>query len=393
MSLIRQRRLRSGLLWLHRWLGFGLAAVLLIVGLSGSVLVFYPNLDRGLNPELNQVFACAPIAPEQALLRLQQQLPERVGSWRLEMPLATGLPYNARFMKPVETAGEGFAPMLVWLNPCNGEVLRTAFWGHTLMTWTYNLHYQLLAGSNGVLLLAIVALLALLMTVIGLLLWWPSGHWRKALRWRTSAHPAVSAWQRHVLVGFYSLPLWLLLLVTGLMLEKPDWFAPLIQQWSATRPLPMLTAHSVMDHSVLEPGSRVVLQPVSANQVLEQAYKRFPAAEVRWLESPADMMAPWQVRLYQDGEPSRRFPQTRVWIDPFSGQLLASRDPFEDTAGDTLLRWLYPLHSGEALGLFGRWLVLLTGLLPLWMLYSGWQRFWIKRQSRRASHYRSLRKD
>ncbi|MFZ3013608.1 MAG: PepSY-associated TM helix domain-containing protein, partial [Nitrospira sp.] len=39
-------------LWvkIHRWAGLAMAGVLVIVGLTGSLLAFYPELQRLLNP-------------------------------------------------------------------------------------------------------------------------------------------------------------------------------------------------------------------------------------------------------------------------------------------------------------------------------------------------------
>lgn len=375
------RYVRAFWLWLHRWLGFALGLPLLVVGLSGSILVFYPTLDRLLDSRIATVTGCEILPPERILEGLQQQLPERIGSWRLEMPMEPGLPYNARFMNPIETRGAGFAPLLVWIQPCSGDVLRQGFWGQTLMTWIYNLHYQLLLGATGSSLVAWGGLVTLLLTLVGLWLWWPKAwwrgaSWRKALQWRQAAHPAVSSWQRHVLVGFYSLPLWLLLVITGVLLDAPGWYNSLANRLSPLPPYVMY--HSVLDGS--QPAMSVT--PVTTTDAIRIARQQFPQAELRWLETPADMLGVYQMRLYQDGEPGRRFPQTRLVIDQYSGKVLMRHDPFEDNAGATVQRWLHPLHSGEAFGLIGRWLVLLCGLLPVWMLWTGTQRWYIKRQAR-----------
>jgi uncharacterized iron-regulated membrane protein len=41
MALLRGSRARSLWLRLHRWLGLGLGAVFVLLGLTGSLLVFY----------------------------------------------------------------------------------------------------------------------------------------------------------------------------------------------------------------------------------------------------------------------------------------------------------------------------------------------------------------
>lgn len=47
--------------------------------------------------------------------------------------------------------------------------------------------------------------------------------------------------------------------------------------------------------------------------------------------------------------------------------------------------WLHPLHNGEALGLFGRWVACLAGLLPGLLFVTGCLRWCHKRRVRRAT--------
>jgi uncharacterized iron-regulated membrane protein len=87
------------------------------------------------------------------------------------------------------------------------------------------------------------------------------------------------------------------------------------------------------------------------------------------------------IRMYRPGEPGFRFPRTRVWIDQYDGRVLASRDGRNRTAGDALLGWLHPLHNGEAFGLAGRLIVLLSGLALTLLFVTGILRW---RQKARA---------
>jgi uncharacterized iron-regulated membrane protein len=50
-----RRRRRAGWRWLHLWLGLSLGLPLALIGLSGSVLVFWQELDAALNPGLFRV--------------------------------------------------------------------------------------------------------------------------------------------------------------------------------------------------------------------------------------------------------------------------------------------------------------------------------------------------
>ena len=73
-----------------------------------------------------------------------------------------------------------------------------------------------------------------------------------------------------------------------------------------------------------------------------------------------------------------------VWVDRYSGAVLATADPLTAGGGDTLINWLHPLHSGEAFGLTGRIVVALAGLLCPLLLLTGGRRWLQKRTAARA---------
>jgi len=377
--------LRKGLLALHRWLGLGLGILFALAALSGSLLVFYGEIDRGLNPGLRVSSAGGtPFSLDQVLARLHRAEPQRAGRWRLEMPLAPDQPLSARYYRPEETRDCAFAPLLVTVDPATLAVTSRRFWGGTVMTWIYDLHYTLLLDRSGRQALGVLALLWLLGLVSGVVLWWPAKGRRLAAlkpKWRAGAPRRV--YDLHVLGGIYGLPVLLVVAVSGLLLEVPDWFAPAIAKvspptpWYQPEPLPAGAA-------VIGPDAAVAI-----------ARRSFPQAVLRWVETPAADYGAYRVNFHQPAEPSRRFPRTNVWIDARSGAVLAIRDPAANSAGDSLLDWLHPLHNGEAFGLAGRLLVLLIGLLPPLLLVSGLWRWRQKNRARRVAEVlqqgRSLR--
>jgi uncharacterized iron-regulated membrane protein len=121
---------------------------------------------------------------------------------------------------------------------------------------------------------------------------------------------------------------------------------------------------------------------ITADQAVSAALVVFPTAKLRWIEAPITLEDVYVLRLQQPDEPSQRFPKTFVWIDQFSGEVLASRDALKQSSADVFFDWLHPLHNGEAFGLAGRLFAFLTGCLPVALLLTGWIRW---RQKRKAS--------
>lgn len=378
---IAGRRLNWRRLWLtmHLYLGLSLGLVFVMAGITGSLLVFYVELDEQLNPAL-QISAETANQPLQSYANivhaLQHAHPQRQGAWRLEMPRHNQAMLTARYYKPTETAHLHFAPILVSVNPYTATVISSRFWGETVMTWLYDLHYTLLLDMTGKTIMAIIGGLLLVSLMTGLYLWWPSpGKWRTALTIKRGSSPQRLVYDLHKINGVYALGFLLLLLLTGILLELPDFFNPLISRISPLHQNP--TPQSI---------NHVGQQPINADQAVAIAQQRYPNATLRWLETPADPQGSYRIWLYQHGEPSERFPKTIVWVDQYSGQILTTRAPINQSAGDTFITWLHPLHSGEIAGLTGRWLIFFSGWIPLILYITG---FWRWQQKRLASKQKS----
>lgn len=366
-SPLNRQQWRSFWLTAHLYLGLSLGLVFVLVGLTGSLLVFYVEIDEWLNPALS-IAAPATTPPKtyEALLQaLQTQHPERTGAWRLEIPRHTTAPLTARYYKPVETAHLHFAPLMVSVNPYTAEITSSRFWGKYLMTWIYDLHYTLLLDVTGKTIMGIIGGVLLVGLSTGLYLWWPTPNkWRTALTFKPAASKPRFIYDLHKLNGVYSFIILLLLILSGVLLELPDFFNPGIARLS---PLyePKNTASA--------PQAGMARIPV--DQAVKVATQAFPRALLRWIETPRDAIGSYRIMLYQQGEPSQRFPKTTLWIDQYSGAILSVRNPAEHSAGDNFLSWLHPLHSGEIAGMLGRWLVLISGFVPLVLYVTGFMRW------------------
>lgn len=378
-------KLRRFWLQLHLYLGLSVGALFVLLGLTGSLLVFYTTLDNLALPAVSSHSPAQPVSPQAILDKLRADFPTRTAGWRIELPLHAGDPVLARYLKPAETRQQHFAPLMVTLDPHTLQVTSQRLWGDTVMTWLYDLHYTLLLDLDGKTVLAIVSLMLLVSLASGIYLWWPQAqkqsqnegaarNWRKAFAYRRNAHLYKRIYDWHKLAGVYGLVLLLTLVLSGLMLEKPSWFEGWIGAKHGLQH--MGSAATPPEHDLAVPAAAL-----SLDQMAKIALAQFPGSRLRWIYTPDSAQGQYQFRLYQAGEPGLRFPKTTVQFDP-QGGLLGKHDYFADSAGDKLLNWLHPLHNGEAFGLMGRWLVLLSGLLPLLLFVTGWLRW---RQKRRAA--------
>ncbi|MEO0317399.1 MAG: hypothetical protein RL404_1076 [Pseudomonadota bacterium] len=370
-----RRSLRRHFLTVHLYFGIVLGSLFALIGLTGSFLVFYPEIQKALNPKLaissNEI---PEIRYQQVFEQLRHQYPQRAGKWRIEAPRSAQQPLFARYLKPEEKDPSRFAPLVVALDPSTLEILHSSFWGDDLVTWVYDLHYSLLLGPAGKRVVSGLGLALFLVLVLGLYLWWPRGRNRlqKSLP-KIRDGSIKGTYDLHTYSGAYGFLLLAVLIVTGIGLATPEWVAPVIAPVSARAPVPVIESSP--------PESEAVR--IGADRAIAIALTRFPNARLRWVEAPASAMDTYFLRLKQDGEPSDRFPKTYIWIDQFSGEVLAVRDPMHVPAADVFFDWLHPLHNGEAFGQGGRIAALLFGLLPAFLFFTGLRRW---RQKQGSAH-------
>ena len=364
-------------IWLsiHLYLGLSIGTVLVLLGLTGSILVFYLDIDQFINPQMQPTSIPYEMPAQQDILdALQQAHPTRQNPWRIEQPIHADWPIMARYYTPVESVGKNFAPLMLTVDPVTLEVTSSRLWGDYAMTWIYDLHYSLLLEKPGKIIIGIIGLISLISFISGIWLWWPG--WsglKQALKPQLRSGKARLNYDLHVLSGSYGLVFLLILSLTGAALALPDETAMLVKPVSDLSRSPKIA----LNHS--ENASRI-----TADKAVEIARQQFPQAELRWVETPGlNNQKAWRIAMYQQGEPSRRFPRTQVWIEPINGEILALRDTKQDTGGDVLMHWLHPLHNGEVFGMTGRILVFIAGLLPLILFVTGLIRWLQKRRARR----------
>lgn len=382
LHVTTRSQLKGRHLWvrLHRWLGLVAACWLVLLGLSGSLLAFYPEIDRALNPDWATPQASGPDAPMQQVLdRARAAMPDRF----LHSVFPANGPQDVHHVWFTPSAQDQGRMWEVLVDPVTTDVLgqreavpTLGLSRRDLVNTVYTLHYNLLLGEAGSTLAGFVGLAALLSAISGLVLWWPRGGrtWRAQLGFKPGAAGVRRHFDLHRAAGSYGwLPL-VVVLFTGVTLTFPTQTEWLLGLGSGSAP----PAPPGLPAGPLDPR-------VDADAVLARAVAHFPAARVRCLWLPQAAGPAWLVTLVEPQGVGLAGGRGELWVHPFDGSVLALHRHADASPVQAYQSWELPLHNGSALGLPGRLLVCVLGLLPLCLAVTGLVIWWHKRRGRLAA--------
>lgn len=355
---------------MHLWLGLGLGALFAVLGLTGSALVFYVEIDAAIHREARSETSL--VGPtwnspvwDRALATAQALYPGPQGKWSFEVT-GKGGPIPARYYPPSPHEGHHSEREMLWFSADGSTIVRSDPWGSYLMSWLYELHMHLLAGETGRLIVGWSGFAILILLASGIIIWWPRGRWRKALTFKRKAALIRRLRDIHKLSGLWSLVFLFLLAGTGAFLALPDIKAKLL---AATIAAPQIVP---APRSTTASGEQV---PISV--ALAAAHQALPDARLTFIDVPDGGDEPIRLRVQVPGDPHARFPGSFVFVDQYSGRVLAVHDLRSGNSASAVDAWVRPIHDGSIGGLWGRVLAVILGFVPLLLFVTGllhWRR-------------------
>ncbi|QJD79616.1 PepSY-associated TM helix domain-containing protein [Spirosoma rhododendri] len=348
---------------LHSWLGLATGLFLLLFGLTGSALVFRPELDRWANPELHQLTpGPTTVSIDRMYRMLVRRYPNLTKIVLHDFPQGPADSYEFMLYRNLSRVQDAYLYFVV-IDPYTGRILREGGYdeiGPSFWRWLNLFHYSFQAGAPGKLLGAVLGVTMILSLLTGLVIYrkhvWNVLRFRERINWK-NRHRALSS--LHRVVGVWSLLFNVLLFGTGLVMNA-TYFDP--ATWR------------------LKPPIQNQVVPVSLDALLSRSKQRVPGFEPIAINIPTTAGQPILVRGH--------FPQTTFFLyqgkashiafDAQTGQLLTV-DPIEHQPFGKRFHWAsYQAHIGLFGGLPIRWLYVVLGLTPgLLSLTGAW--LWYRR--------------
>ena len=407
--------MRTWLVRLHRWFGLAAALFLFIAGATGAVISWDHELDAWLNPALYEARSSGPALPIPELVaRIEAADPKAQVTYH---PLAVepGHAFVA-FVAPRWDAAAGQLHTLgynqVALDPATGAIQGRREWGavslsrENLLPFLYKLHYSMhLPESHGIewgiWLMGLIAIAWVADTFIALWISFPKlslkkrraapefldprggragrAHWKRsfAFRWAAGGHRLVFDLHRSGGVWLFLLVLMIAVTSVAMNLNNPV-MRPVVSWFSTLSPSPFASR---------TPAARPVEPLVERAAIVASAEAE--ALRRGWADpAGAVFLSPelglWGVGFFRPGLDHGDGGLGNPWLyyDARSGQPAGDSVPGTGSAGDIFMQSMFPLHSGRIIGLPGRVLMSLMGVVIAVFSATGVYLWWKKRVAR-----------
>ncbi|MDQ1557260.1 MAG: hypothetical protein QOD32_320 [Pyrinomonadaceae bacterium] len=342
---------------LHLIAGLTVGLLLVVSGLTGSLLVFDDAIDKALNSSLLRVAPAATverISPAAAVEAVRRSLPPQEQVARVRLPRESDGVYEVC----LRAKGD---PRCLYVDPYTARVLGERVPAESFKGRVFALHRRLFSGETGETIIGVGGLALVLLSISGLYLWWPGRkRLRRGFRINFSARGRRLQFDLHRVIGICAMAFLLLIGLTGAGMAFNPTSERFLNRVTASPPRPPQPTF------VARPG----VQPAALELVLERADEALPGAETVLVNLPQTPTAPFVVRKRLPGEwhPNGR---SAVYLDQYSGAPLQVQNALAAPAGTRLANLLYPLHTGRLAGTPTRVVHVLVGLAPLFLFSTG----------------------
>lgn len=348
--------MRKFILQVHLYIGLIAGLFLVLLGITGSIMAFEPEIDHVIHHRLSYV--------DRGDKTLSLAEIGRVVNTAFPADTIVGyrLATSPDLSWQVELGGK-----VVFVNPYTavilGTLIRPDHWDEWLNT-IHQLHLRLamrVAGDPGkkIVTWAVAGLLILQLT--GLFLWWRQK--RVGIQW---SKPSRRIWfDIHNSVGIVAYLFLLLLTITGLVMGFEKQTTPFFYRITNSQ------RGNGPDLNVPLSTGAVILPADSAVAIARRALPGAVPFDIP-LPGPGGMYV-IRCRFPEDLTPGGR---SKVFIDPYSGKVLYAESSRTAPAGTRIVNMNRAIHTGDLLGIPSKIIMSLASLALVMLFVSGVAMWW-----------------
>ena len=370
-------KFRNALQQVHLWIGLTLSIPFILIGVSGSLIVLVHALpdfqvpfsaSSGEHQSLTQIIAAA-----------NKAAPEGKSAGLIRMPQGLWEPASVQLTEPGNNQNQ--LGDTIFVDPVSLEILGNAERRRNgeFLRFLTSMHLALMFPSYyGAQTVGWMGVAMCFFGVTGLILWWPKrGQWRAAFTVKKTARGFRLNRDLHSVIGFWSLPVFMILSVSGVYLVFPTTFGDTIEA--------MLPHESTLVHREVDAATIASIpnpNALTADDAAKLALAAVPGARLHSVQLPPGAEGTFMVTLMAHYS-SEGAPQISAFVGPGT-DVSAVVDPRQDPLGTRILDWSKALHFGLGLGVIWKVLVFFSGFLPLLFAITGLRMWQIRRAQKRA---------
>ena len=349
--------MRKFLLKLHLYMALLSCVFVIILGLTGSIMAFEPEIDHLIHPKLfNVTPGTHPLSLVEISAAINKALPG-------EAITAFTLSTSADVAYQASITGRS-----VFVNPYTGEILGIRAIGSDFLTFVHQLHLRLAwqrPSDPGKQIMSWAGVLVLFMLISGIHLWWPLK--------RVTIQPGAKGWRWwfdfHNVTGIVSLAFVLMLTITGICIGFDNVIVPMFYKATGSQP-------SGQPKTPPPPSDAKAITP---DQAMNIARETLPGATPFSINVPG-AKGSYQVRSRypEDRTPGGR---SRVIIDQYTGAVLFSEGSRTAPAGTRMVIANRAIHTGDIFGLPSKTVMAIASFALVLQVISGLM-IWLKRTKR-----------
>jgi uncharacterized iron-regulated membrane protein len=365
--MIRKKHITKLAFSLHSWLGLLSGVFFLLLGLSGSALVFYKEIDQSVNSDLLHVEPVGkPLPLDQIYRQIGHDHPNLAKIAWLNPDAGRDRAYEFRLYQndgKISTYDLG----MISLNQYSGKVLREGNLKDLstgLMHWICQFHWCFQLGLPGLLLATFFGLTMILSTATGIIIYRKyvfkvltfkvKMQWKN---WRTVSSGL------HRIVGVWALVFNLIIFFTGFWMNKFSLDPGYWKKQTVSTPMNTLSAKS-MDHLLL------------------MAKEKMPDLIVKKVYLPTQPGKDFQVSGIIKGQPAIFENGNSISFDSTTGEMVSMERLIEKGNWAKVEATFFPLHTGNFDGIAVKLLYVIVGILPGLLSITGALLWWRKARKR-----------
>lgn len=344
---------------LHRYLALLVSLFVIILGVTGSIMAFEPEIYHLLHPRLSYV---KPQGQALSLVEIGAAVSKRFPDDRIAGYRLSTSP-NLSYQVDLEKSGVAF------VNQYTGEVLGVKPEEMGFLEYVHQLHLRLLLLSEsdpGKKIMSWVGVAILFLLLSGLYLWWPL----KRIRIKSGATGRRFWFDLHNAIGIFSFVFLLLLATTGVMIGFERTSTPLFYKFTGSHP-------SQQPRSFPEPPADT--KPITPDNAIAIARATLPGAAPFAITVPEPKGAyRISLRYPEDRTPGGR---SRMIVDQYTGKVLFAEGSRAAPAGARMVIANRALHTGDIFGIPSKTVLSLASLMLAAQAISGIIMWWKRRKT------------